>query len=234
MKKIFITGGTGAIGNALVAEFIKNPDYEVWFSYHNNKSKADEIAAKFNARSIQIKDNDVSKVPGDFDILVNNAGIIIFDDITETVSDDNMRDTLEVNLMLPFRLSKLVLPHMKNKKWGRIINISSTNSIRPETETISYNVSKSALNTMTKTIAKEYAKFGITCNAVAPSLVADAGTGMESAKYYGEDIKTYMEFNPTSRLAKAADVATVCAFLASDNASFINGVILPVDGGQTA
>jgi len=165
---------------------------------------------------------------------VNNAGIIIFGDIAETVPDENMRDTLETNLILPFRLSKLILPHMKKKKWGRIINISSTNSLRPETETVSYNVSKSALNTLTKTIAKESARFGITCNAVAPSLVEGAGTGIESAKYYGEDIKTYMEANPTGRLVHAVEVAAAVLFLASDAASFVNGVILPVDGGQTA
>ena len=234
MKKILITGGSGAIGGALVAEFAKDSNYEVWFSYHNNKKAADEIAHATNARAIQIKDNDIANVPNDFDVLVNNAASVIYDGLLETVADDHMRGTLETNLILPFMLTKHVLRHMKSKKWGRIINISSTNSISPLPEMTAYNVSKAALNALTKTIAKEYAEFGITCNAVLPGLVADVGMGMASCRHYDEDVDAIIAAHPAKRLLRANEVAHVCAFLASDGASFTNGVILPVDGGLTA
>ncbi|MCL2439919.1 MAG: SDR family oxidoreductase [Alphaproteobacteria bacterium] len=235
MKKVLITGGTGAIGSAIVAAF-SNKDYDVWFSYQGNEATAKELATRTRSRAIKIAGGDISKVPADFDVLINCAGTITFGGPTETVADKDMADTLDANLILPFKLSKLMLPHMKQKKWGRIINISSTNSIRPETEVVAYNVSKSALNAMTKTIAEEYGVHGITCNAVAPSLVVGAagnGSGMRALEYYGEKVEACADANPSGRLATPEDIANACAFLAGNSAAFINGIILPVDGGYT-
>ncbi|MDR1027098.1 MAG: SDR family oxidoreductase [Rickettsiales bacterium] len=236
MKKVLITGGTGAIGGAIVAEFAKNPNYDIWFSYNNEKARADEIAARYGARAIQIKDNDISAAPNDIDILVNNAGIFIYSNLAETITDDDMRKTMEVNFILPFQLSKKMLPHMKSKKWGRIINISSICAIKNGAESLAYNASKSALDSMTKTIAKEYGQFGITVNSVLPSTVDVAGMGFESMKKYGfeEEYQANIESCPVGRLLLAHEIAPAASFLASDDAAFINGVILPVDGGQTA
>ncbi|MDR1360942.1 MAG: SDR family oxidoreductase [Rickettsiales bacterium] len=236
MKKVLITGGTGAIGRAIIADFAKNPEYKIWFSYHNDKQAADELAVLFDATAVQIRDNDISAVPDDFDILVNNAGIDIFGDKTHTVPDEIFRKHLEVNTMLPFMLCKKMLPAMAARKWGRIVNISSVCGIKPSEDVVAYNVSKAGLNMLTKTIAKEYAASGITCNAVAPSTIADAGLGWEAIKFYGfeEELKACINANPSGRLGRAEEVAAAVVFLAGDSASFINGVILPVDGAQTA
>jgi len=232
MKKVLITGGTGAIGEELVKTFSKS--YDVYFTFNTQKEKATQIAKKYKAK---IAD---ACSASDFDIIINNAAIDIFGDLALTVDDEIMQMHFDVNVMLPFKIIKQNLPHMIKQKWGRIINISSVCGIKPSTHVISYNVSKAALNMLTKSIAKEYAANGITCNAVAPSTLDEKGMGWEAIKFYGQTPKEFKEEYdacvnavPAGRLGKIDEVAAAVEFLASDRASFINGVVLPVDGGLT-
>ena len=119
------------------------------------------------AQAVKVIDADIRALPDDFDVLVNNAGVGAFCDVIHTV-EGIMRRAFEVNVMLPFKTIKLVLPHMMARKWGRIVNISSTNSLQAVEKMVPYNMAKSALNGLTRTVAREYAAYGIACNAVCP------------------------------------------------------------------
>ena len=168
MKKLLITGGTGVLGQKLVETLSLQKRYEIFFTYNGSKKIAKDLSEKFHVKSIQVTDADISNVPRKIDIVVNAAGVGAFGGLTHTVSDLLMHKAFEVNLMLPFKISKLVLPHMMKQNWGRIVNISSINGLRGYEYTVSYNTTKFALNGLTRTIAKEYAKYNITCNIMYP------------------------------------------------------------------
>src|SRR3989344_7838734 len=144
---------------------------------------------------------------------------------------------MNINLTMPFLITKKILPHMKKQRWGRIINISSVYGIKAEEELLPYNVSKHGLIGLTKTVAKEYAKYGITCNAICPGTMKSAMTEYvskfyaknetEKKKYYEEMISKI----PANRLAEPDEITKVVLFIASENASYINGASIVVDGG---
>ncbi len=231
---MLITGGTSSLGEELVKEFYN--DYDVTFTYHSNLDKAKEIVSKYPVNYINSSDMDSLH---DFDIIINVAGININPKRVEDYSEEDFRETMEVNLMLPFKIIKKNLPYMKKNNYGRIIAISSTYSIKPEVEMVGYNASKSALNTLIKTIAKEYGEFGITANCVLPSTF-ESQTMLNVLKEYvhnDEEKKEYydmlVEDSPIKRLVTTKEIAKLIRYLISDDASFINGVVIPIDGGYS-
>lgn len=241
MKKILITGGTGFLGQELIKSLSSQNKYDIYFTYSKSKKEAEILIKKFNIKAIQVIDSDINKVPKDFDIIINNAGFPGFGELTHTVSDQLMREAFEVNVMLPFKLSKLVLPYMVEKKWGRILNISSICGLNGYAYTVAYNTTKFALNGLTRTIAKEYAPKNITCNSVCPAAISEKGMAIDAAKFYSkndeefnEEIKAYENSTPIGRMANVSEIANVILFLISDEASYINGVCIPVDGGKLA
>ena len=127
---------------------------------------------------------------------------------------------------------------MKKQKWGRIINISSIYGIKVEEEILPYNVSKHGLIGLTKTIAKEYAKYGITCNAVCPGTMDSSMTEYVSKFYTKSEIekkeyyKEMINQIPAKRFAKPKEIAKMVLFVASDEAGYINGSSLVIDGGS--
>jgi 3-oxoacyl-[acyl-carrier protein] reductase len=164
---------------------------------------------------------------GLIDILVNNAG---FDrpGTSAKISMDEFWAVLGIHLTAPLFLIRALLPPMRAAKWGRIINVSSIYGLIGEKGELSYSTAKAGLIGMTKSLAKECGKDGVTVNAVLPGLTQTPTIEKLMGDQYKETIITA---TPLGRMAEAEEVATVIAFLASDDASFITGAALPVSGG---
>ena len=164
---------------------------------------------------------------GLIDILVNNAG---FDrpGTSAKISMDEFWAVLGIHLTAPLFLIRALLPPMRAAKWGRIINVSSIYGLIGEKGELAYSTAKAGLIGLTKSLAKECGKDGVTVNAVLPGLTRTPTVEKLMGDQYKEMIITA---TPLGRMAEAEEVATVIAFLASDDASFITGSALPVSGG---
>jgi 3-oxoacyl-[acyl-carrier protein] reductase len=163
---------------------------------------------------------------GKVDILVNNAGITR-DQLILRMSDDDWDKVLEVNLKSVFLCSKAVLRHMMRQRWGRIVNISSIVGLIGNPGQANYSSSKAGIIGLTRTIAKEVASRGITCNAIAPGFIDTPMT----QQLPEERRQELMNQVPLGFLGTPRDVAEAVAFLASEEARYITGQVLTVDGG---
>lgn len=233
--KMLITGGSGCLGEALINEFYK--DYEITFTYNDNKEKAINLENKYNVKAISTQ--ELEDINYDFDIIINSVGININPTLTEAFDIKDYEEILNVNVLLPFKIIKNSLPHMRENKFGRIVSISSIYSLKPEIEMASFNSSKAALETLIKTIAKEYGSFGITANNILPT--AFLSPVMEEIKNSyissGMNEKEYDELllkdSPIKRLVTKEEISKLARFLISEDASFINGTSIPIDGGYS-
>ena len=174
----------------------------------------------------------VRQEAGKLDILVNNAGINIREPVT-TMKVESLDLMLAVNVKGPFLGTKHAIPLMQESGGGLIINISSVSGLIGHAFTTeAYSMTKGALAILTKAIAVRYAKDNIRCNSIHPSTV---NTPLVQ-ELFKDPVKKQQRYDevPLGRLATEADVANAALFLASDEASFLNGVALPVDGGTTA
>ena len=237
-KVVLVTGGTRGIGEAIVRKYA-SLNYDVIFNYASSSEKAlmlkNELESKYNINVLPIKAdlakeediNSMFKVIEEkynhLDVLVNNAGIS-FDSILEDKTKETFMHVLDVNLIAPFLISKLVRKYMDK---GSIINISSTNGIDTYYPySMDYDASKSALNSLTKNFAVLYAP-NIRVNAVAPGWVnTDMNKELDKEIVDEETEKILVK-----RFAEPSEIANVVAFLSSDEASYINGEIIRVDGG---
>ncbi len=161
------------------------------------------------------------------DILVNNAGINIIEQVQE-VSDRNIENTLQVNLVAPLRLSKGIIPDMVQRGFGRIVNISSQWSVVAKPGRATYSISKNGLNGLTRTLALELAPHNILVNAVAPGYTNTELTKINNTVEQIEDIKKLI---PLGRLAEPEEIAEVVYFLCSEANSYITGQVILADGG---
>jgi NAD(P)-dependent dehydrogenase (short-subunit alcohol dehydrogenase family) len=218
---VFIADMQAEAGAALAAE-LKARHGEAWFVALNVTDEASWIAAV----------EAVTANAGRLDILVNNAGINIREPIEE-MSPDNLDKMLAVNVKGPFLGIKHFLPVLRKAGGGSIINMSSVcGLIGHRYTTEAYTVTKGALTLLTKTVAVRYAKDNVRCNSIHPSTV-DTPLMRELFKNPERKLERLGEV-PLGRLATEADVANAALFLASDEAAFLNGVALPVDGGTSA
>jgi NAD(P)-dependent dehydrogenase (short-subunit alcohol dehydrogenase family) len=161
------------------------------------------------------------------DILVNNAGLTTNIARTDRMQPTAWEQEMAINLNGPFYLTRLVLPSMKEEGWGRIINISSTAATGGLNRQPGYAASKAGLLGLTRTVALEFAPYGVTCNAVLPGLIQT-----EKVSELPSDIReAAIEHIPTGRTGKPEEVAALVTFLASPDAGYINGVAIPIDGG---
>jgi len=241
MKTVLITGGTRGIGKSIAIKFAKN-SYNIILNYVNDTQNAmklkEELEKSYNIEVLIVK-ADVSKEEDvinllnqsinkfkSIDILINNAGIAI-DTIVEDKTVDNFKRILDVNLIGPFLTSKYIGKTMYENKKGRIINISSNNSIDSYyPESIDYDASKAGLNILTKDFAKLYAPY-VLVNAVAPGWT-DTEMNKEMDESYKKQEENKILLN---RFAKPEEIANVVYFLSSDESSYINSTIIKVDGG---
>jgi len=233
--KLLITGGTGSVGEELIKRFAESGGYDITFTYHANMEKARQFAARYSSKAITIED-----IGNDFDIIINNAGIVNSLVRCEDVALENWQETLDVNLTLPFAIIRKNLPYMRQKGWGRIINISSIYGIRAEEDVAPYVASKHGLIGLTKVVAKEYAQYGITCNAVCPGTIV-SNISERIADYYTsndderkEYFKEISDAIPAKRLVYPKEVADFVFYIASKEAAYINGAALMIDGGYTS
>lgn len=238
---VLVTGGARGIGRSTIIEFAKN-GYDVVINYCHSEVEANElkefVEKQYNVRALVVKasvsnESEVEKMVteviqefGHIDCLVNNAGIAIdttFDDKTY----DNFMETLKVNLIGTFMVSKYVGKYMLANGSGNIINVSSTNGIDTVyPESLDYDASKAGVISLTKNLALQYAP-NIRVNAVAPGWVT---TDMNQELDY-DFIKSEEEKIILGRFADPSEIAKVILFLASSDASYINGSVIRVDGG---
>lgn len=172
---------------------------------------------------------------GSLDCLVNSAGIMLRGDATET-SNDDWRDTMTVNLDVPFYLSRAAIPHLIETQ-GNIVNIASFWALQAGERALAYSVSKAAIVMLTKAIAKDFAAEGIRANAVCPGGVDTPmlAEGAEAAEQEVDDfLETVASFSPNGRIATPEEVANLVFFLASDAASHMTGTAISIDGGLAA
>jgi len=241
-KVCLVTGSAKGIGAAIIKEFAKS-NYDVVINYNTSKDEAyklKEDIKEFNVDSLIIqcdvsKEDDVIRMVkevedkfGGVDVLVNNAAI----DINEFFYKKNVEDfkrTFDVNVLGCYLVAKHVSKYMTNNKWGRIINISSTNGINTYYPVcMEYDASKAALISLTHNMAIQFAPY-INVNAIAPGFI---GTESELDGMDEQFIKSEEEKILVGRMGKPEEVAKLVKFLASDDANFINNSIIRIDGGQ--
>ncbi len=163
------------------------------------------------------------------DILINNAGVNIIAPLAD-ITDDYMRETIQINLLAPFRLARALAPGMAERSYGRIVNISSIWAYVSKPGRLTYATAKSGLQGMTRTLAVELAPYNVLVNAIAPGFV---NTEMTRRNNTREQIEAIEKNIPAGRLAEPEEIAEATAFLASEKNSYITGQTILVDGGFT-
>ena len=237
-KVAIITGGTRGIGLETVKLFKENKAEVILFG--SRKETVDKALASLKEEGIVVDGyypnlNSVEEVNsvidcintkyGHIDILVNNAGISANKKIEDTTYEEFV-NIIDLNVNAIFNLSKAVVPYMKKNNSGVILNTSSMVSICGQPSGVGYPASKSAVNGMTLSLARELAPFNIRVNAVAPGIT---NTDMV-AKLPKEMMEPLIKTIPLGRIGEPRDIANAFLFLASDMASYITGVVLSVDG----
>ncbi|MCU0343701.1 MAG: 3-oxoacyl-ACP reductase FabG [Ignavibacterium sp.] len=241
-KKVLITGGSRGIGAACVKYFCMAGAL-VAFTYHTNSAAATRLEKRFSkisrckAYKVDIKNeseiiNVVQTVIKDFgriDILVNNAGIWKEAKISK-MKLSAWEETMQTNLTSAFLFTQQAANYMKQKRYGKIINISSTAGQRGEAHYSHYAASKGGMISFTKSLASELGPFNINVNSVAPGWVLTdmSKSVLSNKKNLDEELKKI----PLRRIATADDIAGPVLFLASDLSRHINGEVLNVNGGS--
>ena len=239
-KSAVVTGGSRGIGRAIVLRLARQ-GADVCFSYRANAAAASETAAEVErlGREALAVEADVSRLEpaqslvtaalerfGKVDILVNNAGVTR-DDLIMRMTPEAWREVLETNLFGAFWMTKAVTRPMLKARGGRIVNITSVSGQAGQTGQANYSSAKAGLIGLTKASARELASRGITVNAVAPGFVLT-----ELTKDLPEALQAQItERTPLGRFGTTEEIADAVAFLVSDEAGYITGQVLAVDGG---
>lgn len=240
-KIVLVTGAGRGIG-ASIAKRFASEGAEVIVNYSGNDEAAqktvDEITAtggqaqKYkcsvnDSESVKVMIDEIIKKFGRIDILVNNAGITK-DGLMLRMTDEDFDRVIDVNLKGTFNCTKYVSKYMLKQKSGKIINISSVVGLSGNAGQVNYSASKAGIIGITKSAAKELSSRGITVNAVAPGYVDTDMTKVLSDNIRNEILKNI----PLQRMGNVEDISNCVAFLASEDASYITGQVISVDGGM--
>ncbi len=228
MKTAIITGGTGAIGKALVAEFCK--DYRVIFTYNNNEDDAIILSDKYGATAVQCdisRPEEIKKLEPYImgcHLLINNAGISqikLFTDIT----DEDWAQMIGVNLSGVFYLTRAVVPEMVHNKAGSIINISSVWGVHGASCEVHYSAAKAGVIGLTKALSKELGPSDIRVNCIAPGVI----DSRMNAHLNAEELLELTDSTPLGRMGTPEEIAHAARFFEQNK--FATGQVLGVDGG---
>lgn len=240
-RTVLITGGTRGIGAAITRGFFRD-GANVIATFVSNESAASTLeeelgdGSRFLIQRADAADPDTMREVFDraaarfnqVDILVNNAGIRR-DNLLLFMPESDWHDVIRTNLHSVFVCTRLALKPMIARRWGRIINLVSPSGLFGREGQANYSASKGAVVSLTKTLAKEVGKTGITVNAVSPGVIDTDMTRSLSS----EAVAEFKRSIPMRRLGKAQDVAATVLFLASEAASYLTGQVIGVDGGLT-
>jgi len=231
-----VTGGTRGIGRA-ICESLKAQGCTVVANYAGNTEKAAAFTHETDIPAYRwdVGDHEavlagcaeVAHDHGPIDIVVNNAGITR-DGVLHKMSWEDWDEVLRINLGGCFNMAKATFPGMRERGWGRIVNIGSLNGQAGQYGQVNYAAAKSGIHGFTKALAQEGAKFGVTVNAVAPGYV---DTDMVAA-VPAPVLEKIVAKIPVGRLGHAEDIARGVAFLCTEDAAFITGSTLSINGGQ--
>ena len=235
-KNILITGASGGIGNALVKKFVslggnvlgagtKTEKLDlIKKQYPNIKVKKFDIG---NHSGIEEFIDSVSLELGKLDVLINNAGINM-DNLSLRMKDEEWKKVIDINLTSTFLLSKHAIKKMLKNKFGRIVNITSVVGHTGNSGQSNYSASKAGIIGMSKSLANEYAKKNITVNCVSPGFIVS-----DMTMNIADKVKLYLTSRiPMGKLGTGEDVSNCAAFLSSEQASYVTGETIHVNGGM--
>ncbi len=231
-----VTGGSRGIGEA-ISLALKDLGYTVAANYAGNDEKAKEFTDRTGIKTYKwdVGDYDacqkgcaqIAEELGPIDVVVNNAGITR-DGTLARMSFDDWNDVMRVNLGGCFNMAKATFPGMAERGWGRIVNIGSINGQAGQYGQVNYAAAKSGIHGFTKALAQEGAKKGVTVNAIAPGYI---DTDMVAAVPEPVLEKIVAKI-PVGRLGHAEEIARGVAFLCSEDAGFVTGSTMSINGGQ--
>ncbi|MGZ4405074.1 MAG: 3-oxoacyl-[acyl-carrier-protein] reductase [Gaiellaceae bacterium] len=230
-KAALVTGGSRGIGRAIALELAR-AGADVTLSYRSGKDDAEQVASEAGARAVEADVSDPEQAKalvdavGELDILVNNAGVTR-DGLIARMSDEDWRIVIETNLSGTFHTCRAAARGMMKRRSGSIVNVSSIVGLHGNPGQANYSASKAGIIGLTKALARELGNRGVRANVVAPGYVDTRLT-----QVIADEIKELMLANtPLGRFGRPEDIAGAVRFLCSEEASFITGEVLLVDGG---
>lgn len=234
-RSILITGANGVLGHAIAKRFlVSEPDSRIYLGVRTHRERVDALIAEFPERviaiSLDVTDpvawTDAVQQISNLTVLINNAGH--HDDaLLATMSSEQWHTVIAGNLHSVFLGCQSALPSMMHERTGRIINIASLSALHSPAGQTNYAAAKAGVIGLTQSLAKETARLGITVNAIAPAHIE----GASPAGWSDEQLRAVRLQTPMRRFAKPDEIAAAVFFLASNDASYITGTTLKMDGG---